>query len=188
MVRTPQESSTGPGRPEIAVQPHGRRIDPWRQSGHGGTRADRELREVTVRVPPKIATLDLAIPSGLAASMEEALREIAALDEIHGQHLGSLSALLLRAESVASSKIEHVEASMDDYARALHGVRSNSSATSMVASTRALEDLIRSVTGGGPIRLAALCRAHEILMTDDPYERSDAGRLRDIQNWIGGSD
>ncbi|MGO4257923.1 Fic family protein [Marmoricola sp. RAF53] len=179
------EFSTGP---LVAVEAHERVVEPWRQTFKGGTREDRMLREVTVWLPPMIADSKPSIPSVVAAEMDDALRDIAALDETHGEHLASLSTLLLRAESVASSKIEHVEASLDDYARALHGITSNASANSMVASTRALDDLIRSVQGGEPIALPSIYRAHAVLMADDPYERAYAGRLRDMQNWIEGSD
>lgn len=167
---------------------HERRTEPWRQSMRGGTVADRTLSEVEAWIPPHIAELDVALSASQAASMEMAMREVTALDEAHGEHLASLSVLLLRAESVASSKIEHVEASLDDYARALHGIKANASATSMVASTKALDDLIRSVDGGEPIALDSIRRAHEVLMADDPHERAYAGKLRDMQNWIGGSD
>jgi Fic family protein len=143
---------------------------------------------VTVSLPPHIADLEPVISSPLGSRMDDALREIAALDETHGMHLASLSTLVLRAESVASSKIEDVEASMDDYARALFGVRANASASSMVASTQALETLIGSVGGGSPITLANVLQSHRTLMADDPHEQVYAGRPRDMQNWIGGSD
>lgn len=172
----------------VPITPHERRVEPWQQSVRGGTREDRTLREITVWLPPTIADLDVSLPATLVSSMDAALREIASLDETHGEHLGSLTTLLLRAESVASSKIEHVEASLDDYARALHGMRSNASATSMVASTKALDDLIRAVDGGGRITLPDICRAHAVLMADDPREVAYAGRVRDMQNWIEGSD
>lgn len=172
----------------VPIEPHARKVVPWRQAHRGGSIEDRKLREVTVSDPPTLSAITPLIPSSLGAAMDEALREITALDESHGAHLASLSALLLRAESVASSKIEHIEASVDDYARALHGVRSNSSATSMVASATALDDLIGSVAGGADVTLAAVLRAHKILMADDPDEHRHAGLLRDMQNWIGGSD
>lgn len=174
--------------PGLAAPPHTYRVESWHQKVRGGTIEDRRFREVTVSLPPEIENLDHAVPQALGAQMETALREIATLDETRGAHLGSLATLLLRAESVASSKIENVDASMDDYARALHGIKTNTSATSMVASTRALVDLIRSVDSGGPIELDSIRRAHAVLMADDPHERSYAGRLRDMQNWIGGSD
>jgi len=174
--------------PSVKVEPHRHGVEPWRQRVRGGSVEDRRLDRVTVWLPPQISGMDPAVPGSLGAAMDAALREIAILDDEHGAHLGSLSTLLLRAESVASSKIEHVEASVDDYARALHGIRSNSSATSMVASTRALDDLIGSVTGGRPVTLEGILRAHQRLMADDPVEQAYAGRVRDMQNWIGGSD
>lgn len=76
----------------------------------------------------------------------------------------------------------------DDYARALHGTRSNASATSMVASTKALADLIGSVNDAQSVELATILRAHAVLMADDPHERAYTGQVRDMQNWIGGSD
>jgi Fic family protein len=120
--------------------------------------------------------------------MEACVLEIAALDHSHGAELAALETLLLRTESVASSKIEHIDASVDDYARALHGIKSNPSATSMAASTAALAALIRSVDGGATIEPAMILTAHLALMVDDPYEHAYAGRFRDLQNWIGGSD
>jgi Fic family protein len=167
---------------------HGREVRPWQQTVRGGTREDRMLSEVTVWLPPAIAERELMVPSALAAEVEESLREIAALDASHGAHLGALGTLLLRTESVASSKIEQVEADVTDYARALHGVRANPSATSMVAATVALEELIDSVAGGGDLTVAAVLRSHHALMQDDPGEAAYAGRFRDMQNWIGGSD
>ncbi len=146
------------------------------------------LREVTVWLPPRIAGRDLLIPSKLASRIEDCLREIAALDTSHGAHLGALGTMLLRTESVASSKIEQVEADVTDYARALHGMKSNQSATSMAAATVALEELIDSVSGGDHLTTDAVLRSHRALMHGDPGETAYAGRTRDMQNWIGGSD
>jgi Fic family protein len=167
---------------------HGREVRAWRQSIRGGTREDRVLCEVNVWIPPQIATLNLVVPPALAADVEDCLREIAALDASHGAHLGALGTMLLRTESVASSKIEHVEADVTEYARALYGVRSNKSAVSMAAATVALQQLVASVDGGADLTLDAVLRAHHALMDDDPTEARYAGRLRDVQNWIGGSD
>ena len=118
---------------------------PWAQTQRGGTREDRTLRSVTVSLPPYIANIDVAIDADIAVELEAAMSEISRLDSTHGTHLAALNTLLLRTESVASSKIERVEASLDDYARALHGGRGNSSAVSMVAATTALNEMIASV-------------------------------------------
>lgn len=174
-------------RPPGAWPAHRREMRPWKQTVRGGTKDDRKLREVTVWLPPQIANLDLLIPSKLASRIEDCLREIAALDTSHGTYLGALGTMLLRTESVASSKIEQVEADVTDYARALHGMKSNQSATSMAAATVALEELIGSV-GEGDLTTDAVLRSHRALMQGDPGETQYAGRIRDMQNWIGGSD
>ncbi|BDZ39455.1 Fic family protein [Microbacterium suwonense] len=100
----------------------------------------------------------------------------------------SLSRFMMRTESVASSKIERITASATDYAKALAGNRSNSSATSMVAASTALHSLVTDVGEKGRFALNDLLRAHHALMQADPLEAEYAGRLRDMQNWIGGSD
>jgi Fic family protein len=163
-------------------------VRPWRQAHRGGTIEDRTLAEVVTMRPPLIAELEVRPAPAVSTAMEACVREIAALDHTHGADLKALETLLLRTESVASSKIERIEASVDDFARALHGIRSNTSATSMVAAAEALVAMITSVEGGADLEVGHLLAAHRALMADDEYERAYAGRLRDMQNWIGGSD
>ncbi|WP_325096815.1 Fic family protein [Mycolicibacterium vinylchloridicum] len=139
-------------------------------------------------LPPYIANIDPSIDADIAVQLEAAMSEISRLDSTHGTHLAALSTLLLRTESVASSKIERIEASVEDYARALHGGRDNSSATSMAAATTALAEMIGSVDRKAPVQMPAILRAHEALMRADPTEAQHAGQLRTVQNWIGGSD
>lgn len=167
---------------------HDSRTVPWQQTTRRGTREDRMLREITVSLPPMIADLDVHLDPALTADMENAVREITILDRSRAEDLTALTRLLLRTESVASSKIEEIEASATDYARALHGNKSNASAVSMVAATRALENMVHGVDDNHAVTLAAITDAHRALMAEDPYEASYAGRIRDVQNWIGGSD
>lgn len=171
-----------------AWPPHVRQTRPWQQQHRGGTKADRTLTAIEVALPPLIAERRLTLDAALVADLETAMREIAALDSSHGADLDALGILLMRTESVASSKIESVEASVDDYARALHGVKSNSSAVSMVAATTALHAMIDSVESDRRITVDALLTAHRALMSEDPTEAAYAGKFRDMQNWIGGSD
>lgn len=167
---------------------HTTEVVPWRQTFRSGTKSDRMLSEIEVAIPPMIATTGLHLSGSVAADAESAMQEIASLDRTHGDVLAPLGLLLLRTESVASSKIERIEAGLDDYARALHGNRSNPSATSMVAATGALTRLLDVVGGEGAVTSGSLTDAHRVLMADDPYEAGQAGRFRDVQNWIGGSD
>lgn len=171
-----------------AWPPHRREPRDWAQAHRGGTRDDRTLRSIVVSLPPHIADRPITLNSETAADLEAATSEITKLDGTYAESLSALATLLLRTESVASSKIEQIEASVDDYARALGGVRANSSAVAMVAATSALDAMIGTVGENSPIRLPAITSAHAALMRDDPSESSTAGELRTVQNWIGGSD
>ncbi|MED5812874.1 Fic family protein [Mycolicibacterium sp. 050232] len=168
--------------------PHRQESREWAQAHRGGTRDDRMLRSIVVSLPPLVADRAVDLDSDTAADLEAATSEITKLDGTYADDLSALGTLLLRTESVASSKIEQIEASVDDYARALHGVRANSSAVAMAAATTALEAMIGTVGSRTPIRLSAITAAHAVLMRDDPSESSTAGELRTVQNWIGGSD
>jgi Fic family protein len=131
----------------------------------------------------------LPVLRGSTAGEIAALDAIARLDQASaGQTVGALGTMLIRLESVASSKIEHLDADVGDFARALAGSRANDSATAMVAASAAIHDLVSSVVRGGRITTDAILTAHTALMIDDPAERGYAGRFRDVQNWIGGSD
>ncbi len=146
------------------------------------------LRHVDVSIPPRIAGLDFTAPPPLAALAERAVVEIASTDGEARSHSRALGRFLVRSESAASSKIERVSASADDYARALAGSRANASATSMVAASAALLRMVQRAGDTGRILLEDLGAAHHDLMVRDPTEAAYAGRLRDMQNWIGGSD
>ncbi len=167
--------------------PHSAEVVPWRQERRGGNRQDRMLDHVTTSVPPLIADLDYAVPAELTTLSERALVALGAMDgEATGQP-AAMARFMIRSESVASSKIERVSASTEDFARALAGQKSNSSAVSMVASTAALSTMVAAAGSRGTIEKTDILTAHQALMRDDPAEGAYAGKLRDSQNWIGGS-
>jgi Fic family protein len=163
-------------------------VVPWQPTGRHGSRDDRTLREITVSRPPLIADLDVKPRPALASALADAAREVIAVDADPRGHIRALGGLLLRTESVSSSKIEEVDASMDDYARAVAGIRSNESASSLVAATRALAQMIDRAGEHRAIRLVDILDAHQTLMHGDRIDGLYAGQLRDVQNWIGGSD
>lgn len=161
---------------------------PWSQQIRGGTRADRMMTSVDASIPPMIAGLDCVPSVATTVASEDALLAVAQADTDAEGHSAALSRFMMRTESVASSKIERITASASDFAKALAGNRSNASATSMVAASTALHSLVRAVGERGAFTLDDLLTAHRALMLDDPLEVRYAGRLRDMQNWIGGSD
>lgn len=168
--------------------PHVDEAVPWSQTVPQGPKADRTIREIVVQRPPLIAGLDLPYDRSLKVTMDSALAGLAQLDLTHGRKLGALHQLLLRTESVSSSKIENIEASLGDYAKALHGKGANASAVSMAAATHALADVIADAGRTGQLRQEAMLRAHHALFRRHPDMAPKAGRLRTVQNWIGGSD
>ena len=168
--------------------PHGLETVPWRSRSGRGSRADRTLTSVDATIPPFIADQVYAGDPSVQVAQESAIRALAALDADTGPGAGAISAFLIRTESIASSKIEHIEATPEDFARALAGVRANTSATAMVSASRAITRMVDDAGTTGRITLEAMLDAHRTLLADDPSEAHYAGRVRDMQNWIGGSD
>ena len=181
---SPVNSATLPG----SWPAHALETLPWRQQARGGNRADRVVSSVDATIPPKIATLDYIPPKATVVASEVALLAVAQADTDAEGHSVAMSRFMMRTESVASSKIERITATAVDYANALAGNRSNSSAMSMVAASTALHGLVTGVGDRGRFALEDLLTAHRALMKDDPLEAHYAGRLRDMQNWIGGGD
>lgn len=160
---------------------------PWRQQVRDGSKEDRMVCSIRVCIPSEIATRAFSLDSGLVSKVESALNAISALDNAHGETLKSLDRLLIRTESIASSKIENLHATSEEYARAMYGNNSNSSAVAMVAGTNALIALIAAVDSGKTITESAIKIAHRTLMKDVSREQESAGEYRRVQNWIDGS-
>jgi Fic family protein len=164
---------------------HATRTVPWQSSARRGNRDDRMLSEIVVSLPPGIA--ELTPPSVPERDLARARWEAQDLERVADGVLGPLAGFLIRMESVASSRIEHVEATPVAFARAIGGLRENESAMSMVAAGAAIVRLIEA--SSEKIVLDEILAAHAALMRDDPDpdERRSAGQVRDVQNWIGGS-
>lgn len=167
---------------------HGIETLPWQQQVRAGTREDRMFNALDATIPPFIGALDYAPSLAEVLASEQTILAVAQADTDAEGPSAALSRFMIRSESVASSKIERITASALDYARAIAGNRSNLSAVSMVAASSALHELVTVVGTQGLFELEQLLSAHRALMADDPHEASHAGKLRNMQNWIGGSD
>lgn len=160
------------------------------QRGPAGARPglrERLLTEISVEIPQPIAGRSVPLASATTAACEEAAHRIASL-EARAAHLGGLVELLVRTEAVASSKIEHIYADLDEIARATIGHDAGERARRTIAAGKALTALTASCDDGRPLSERAILDAHAALMEGDPVEGRWAGRLREQQNWIGGSD
>jgi len=134
-------------------------------------------------VVPSIAKRNIQVPSDLAAVVEDASNEVARFDAELGAEIAPFSAVLLRTESTASSKIENLTASARSIAEAELLPHGRHNAALIVANTRAMT---AAIALADRIDARAILEMHAELLT--PSEPDIAGRWRNEQVWIGGSD
>lgn len=140
-------------------------------------------------VPPLIAEVPVPASPPVRAAVEAATDAVAALDASTTVDLTALAGALLRSESVASSKIEHLDASQADVGLAmLRGVPVHAAAAQVAANVRAMTEAVARASAPRPFGLADLLAVHGLLLGADPYLGGHAGRLREVQNWVGGSE
>ncbi|MFZ2052445.1 MAG: Fic family protein [Solirubrobacteraceae bacterium] len=100
--------------------------------------------------------------------------------------------ILLRAEALASSRIEGLEVEARrllcaEAARSIGQVSSDVTATGVLGNIDAMVYGVQRATAGDEITTALLLEMHQRLLAGT-HLLQYAGRLRDVQNWIGGSD
>lgn len=134
-------------------------------------------------VVPEIASLPLSLPPGTLAAVEDASGEVSRFDAELGREIAPFSAVLLRTESAASSKIENLTASARAIAEAELNPHGGRNASLIVANERAMT---AAISMADQIDGDAILAMHEALLARaDP---AIAGRWRSEQVWIGGDD
>lgn len=139
-------------------------------------------------VPDEIGELDLAIPADIAEAAEAAT---AAVRRLGAQPPGGISweALgrqLLRAESVASSRIEGLEISYRRLARADFGQsHTDLTAESVLGNVAAMEAAVALGSRSRALKTHDFLNIHRTLLEATP-DRHIGGKLRTAQGWIGG--
>lgn len=163
---------------------------PW-VSRSRGPRADRTLTSYRAAVAPRIAHCTPALGESVQRAVEEASLALARFEGAStrgGTVLAPIADLLMRGEMVASSRIESVNAPLDMVAAASLGVRVHVNARLVAAAgdaTRALSD----VADRRHLEADDLLSAHRTLLAPLAADvEEQVGRLRSVQNWIGGSD
>src|SRR5512138_1195371 len=155
-----------------------------------GGRTERRAFRYRAFVPDLVSDLQLSVPSAVAAAVSTAERAVDALNR-DPPRLASLEVLarrLLRAESVASSRIEGLVLSQRRLARAEaeEGDARDETARSVLGNVVAMEHAVAVGSGAKPLRLKDVLEIHRRLMLATTTPRI-AGELRDRQNWIGGN-
>jgi Fic family protein len=130
----------------------------------------------------------------VAADVADAERAITELDAQATAlaNTEALARLLLRAEAVASSRIEGLEVGgrrllRAEVARELGDEPRDVTAEEVLGNIAAMEWAIRSTGESETIELPDLLQVHRLLLAGTRLE-SHAGQIRNQQNWIGGSD
>ncbi|BCB78602.1 hypothetical protein GCM10022251_59410 [Phytohabitans flavus] len=131
---------------------------------------------------------ELSFSAATAADIAEAEAAIAVAD--HGQRLvamETLARLLLRSESVASSRIEGLECSQRRLAEAAFAPEhAGETARQVLANIDAMRQAIQLGAGGHELTVDGIKSMHELLMREDRATGRFAGAFRTQQNWIGG--
>jgi Fic family protein len=142
-----------------------------------------------VFIPDLIEGLELTLDAELAALIAEAEASIAALNETHASPLAPLARLLLRTESIASSRVEGMQADARSLARGevAHdtGRPVGSDVADILANIDAMRFAIETATAAPEIEPQHLLDTHQVLLARAMPER--AGKTRSSQGWIGGN-
>lgn len=151
----------------------------------------RRACEYEAFVPNPIADLSIALPGDVGAVVSEAETAITRLNSKADPALVPLARLLLRTESIASSKVEgmQVDARTLALAEVAHdtGRTVGTNAAEVLANIDAMQLAIERASVTHEIVPGDLVAIHGALLERTP-NRGIAGRFRDKQNWIGGND
>lgn len=154
----------------------------------GGRRARRGFT-YRAYVPTTLADEDFLLAADIAAAAANAERACRELDEERptAVNLEALARQLLRAESVASSRIEGLVLSHRRLAKAAFSpVGRDLTAQSVLGNIRALERAVELASEVDELKAEHLIEVHRLLFEGTRDEHL-GGVVRDEQNWIGGS-
>ena len=168
----------------------------WRSDlgGSGRPRRDSRSCEYEVYVPDRLLGRQFTLDGDVAADIADAEAAIVRLNAAANALVDTeaLARILLRAEAVASSRIEglvigarrllHAEA-----VRSLHEPSSDVTATEVLGNIDAMIYGVERVGVGDEITVDLLLEVHQRLLAGSRFD-SYGGRFREEQNWIGGSD
>jgi Fic family protein len=151
----------------------------------------RRACEYAAFVPVGLSADHFVLGSESLAVLSEAERMIAALNARAEPALQPLARLLLRTESIASSKVEGLQVTARGLARAEArrdaGGTVGSDSAEVLANVDAMQLAVEEAAMDGAFEAGHLLRVHAALMKG-ASERTTPGRIREVQNWIGGND
>ena len=166
----------------------------WPGNPDAPSRRGRGSCDYGAYVPDRLNGRHFTLDGGIAADVTAAETAITRLNAaaLALADTEALARLLLRAESVASSRIEGLEIGARrllraEAARDLGERTGDAMAVEVLGNIDAMSEAIGEVGPGNPISVATLLTFHQRLL-GNTRQAQLAGRLREKQNWIGGSD
>ena len=168
-----------------------RRWEPELASGL--SRRDRRGCDYDAYIPDLLMDREVLIEGSVAADVADAE---AAVLKLNGEAVAlvdseALARLLLRADAVASSRIEGLEVGnrrllRAEAARGLGDSPADVTAEEILANITAMAWAVESVAVAEQITVEHLLDVHRLLLAGTRLE-AIGGRIRETQNWIGGS-
>ncbi len=159
----------------------------------GLARRDRRSCDYEAYVPDTLAGRELVLSGETAADVADAERAIALFDAQASTLVDTeaLARILLRAESVASSRIEGLEVGARRLLRAEAAIElgqqpADVTAAEVLGNIDAMATAIRNIGPADPITVDRLLNFHRRLLTGTRLG-AHAGSIRSEQKWIGGS-
>jgi len=166
----------------------------WISDGASGIpRVERRSCEYDAYLPDPLGERTFRLDGAVAADVADAEAAIARLDANAGAltDTEALARILLRAESMASSRIEGLEIGprrlmRADAAREMGEEPGDVNAEEILGNIDAMRAALDVAEGDQPFTVDALLQIHARLL-ENTRLREHAGRIRDVQNWIGGN-
>lgn len=167
----------------------------WEGAARSGlSRRDRTGGRYEVYVPDPLVGRRFLFDAGAATDVSDAERAIVQLDAQSAAlaDTEALARLLLRTESVASSKIEGLVVGARrllraDAARASGEDAVDVTAAEVLGNIEAMTFALQTVQIGSQITVPMLLETHRRLLEGTALGDNHGGRIRTAQNWIGGS-
>ena len=142
-------------------------------------------------VPDPITAMPLSLDAGIAGLVSEAENAIRNLNDKARPALAPMARLLLRTESIASSKVEGMQLGVRELARAEaraeSGQKASTLAIEVLANVDAMALAVEEAAVAERFGVGEIIAIHQRLM-ERAENRSVAGKIRTRQNWIGGND
>lgn len=165
----------------------------WRSELEGLSRRDRQGCDYAAYVPDPLQGWEFTVPADVAADVADAEAAIRDMNDDGVGHvsLEGLARFLLRAESVASSYIEGLQAGPRrlveaEFALAAGAERVDQTAVEVLGNITAMEAAVDMAATDAEITCDDVLAVHQKLMEQSARPEL-GGQLRETQNWIGGS-